>query len=106
MPLSLLEFVERWKASTLSERAAAQSHFIDLCEVLGQPHPAAADQSGNSYTFEKHVSNWKRWRKLRKAAPVGSPHGAAWYCPKRECRVMDVAKPQVARNPTERIGSC
>ena len=55
-PLSLPEFVERWKASTLSERAAAQSHFIDLCEVLGQPHPAAADQSGDSFTFEKHVS--------------------------------------------------
>src|SRR5664280_2235820 len=56
MPLSLPEFVERWKASTLSERAAAQSHFIDLCEVLGHPHPAAADQSGDSYTFEKRVS--------------------------------------------------
>jgi type II restriction/modification system DNA methylase subunit YeeA len=55
-PLSLPEFVERWKASTLSERAAAQSHFIDLCEVLGQPHPAAADHSGDTFTFEKHVS--------------------------------------------------
>jgi type II restriction/modification system DNA methylase subunit YeeA len=54
--LSLPEFVERWKASTLSERAAAQSHFIDLCEVLGHPHPAAADQTGESFTFEKHVS--------------------------------------------------
>jgi hypothetical protein len=54
--LSLPEFVERWKASTLSERAAAQSHFIDLCELLGQPHPAAADQSGDSFTFEKSVS--------------------------------------------------
>ncbi len=56
MPLSLPEFVERWKASTLSERAAAQSHFIDLCEVLEQPHPAAADQTGERYSFEKHVS--------------------------------------------------
>jgi hypothetical protein len=55
-PLSLIQFVERWKASTLSERAAAQSHFIDLCEVLEQPHPAAADQTGESFTFEKHVS--------------------------------------------------
>ena len=55
-PLSLPDFVERWKASTLSERAASQSHFIDLCEVLGQPHPAAADQSGDTFTFEKHVS--------------------------------------------------
>src|ERR1700732_1590483 len=54
--LSLPEFIERWKASTLSERSAAQSHFIDLYEVLGQPHPAAADQTGENYTFEKHVS--------------------------------------------------
>jgi len=59
MPLSLAEFVTRWKASTLTERAAAQSHFIDLCEVLHQPHPAAADQTGDSYTFEKHVSATK-----------------------------------------------
>jgi hypothetical protein len=56
LPLSLPEFVERWKASTLSERAAAQSHFIDLCGVLGQPHPAATDQTGDTFTFEKHVS--------------------------------------------------
>jgi type II restriction/modification system DNA methylase subunit YeeA len=56
MPLSLAEFVERWKAVTLTERAAAQSHFIDLCEVLSQPHPAAADHTGDSFTFEKHVS--------------------------------------------------
>jgi type II restriction/modification system DNA methylase subunit YeeA len=55
-PLSVPEFVERWKASSLSERAASQSHFIDLCEVLGQRHPAAADQTGDTFTFEKHVS--------------------------------------------------
>jgi hypothetical protein len=54
--LSLPEFVERWKASSLSERAAAQSHFIDLCEVLGHPHPAASDQKGDSFTFEKSVT--------------------------------------------------
>jgi hypothetical protein len=33
--LALPEFIERWKASELSERAAAQSHFIDLCDLLG-----------------------------------------------------------------------
>jgi hypothetical protein len=59
MPLSLAEFVTRWKASTLSERAAAQSHFIDLCDVLHQPHPAAADPIGDAFTFEKHVSQTK-----------------------------------------------
>lgn len=56
MPLSLVEFVERWKASELSERAAAQSHLIDMCEVLGHPHPAAADHTGENFAFEKHVS--------------------------------------------------
>jgi len=56
MPLSLAEFVTRWKTCTLTERSASQSHFIDLCEVLHQPHPAAADQTGDAFTFEKHVS--------------------------------------------------
>ena len=56
MALSVAEFVERWKAIELTERSAAQSHFIDLCEVLGQQHPAAADHIGDTFTFEKHVS--------------------------------------------------
>jgi type II restriction/modification system DNA methylase subunit YeeA len=56
MPLSLPEFVARWKASSLSERAGSHSHFNDLCEVLGSPHPAAADHTGESFTFEKRVS--------------------------------------------------
>ncbi len=57
--LALPEFIERWKASELSERAAAQSHFIDLCDLLGQSHPAAADPTGDTFTFEKHVSKLK-----------------------------------------------
>jgi len=48
--------VGKWKAISLTERSAAQSHFIDLCEVLGQQHPAAADHVGDTFTFEKHVS--------------------------------------------------
>lgn len=59
MPLSLPDYVNRWKASTLTERAAAHSHFLDLCDVLRQPHPAAADQTGDSFTFEKYVSKLK-----------------------------------------------
>jgi type II restriction/modification system DNA methylase subunit YeeA len=54
--LTLPEFIQRWESATLSERSAAQSHFIDLCEVLGQPRPAAADQAGAFYTFEKGVA--------------------------------------------------
>jgi len=59
MALSLPEFVTRWKASSLSERSGSQQHFCDLCEVLGQPRPAAVDQSGETFTFEKHVSTLK-----------------------------------------------
>ena len=33
------DFVARWQAADLSERAACQSHFADLCAVLGQPKP-------------------------------------------------------------------
>ncbi len=56
MPLSLAQFVERWKIASLSESSGAQTHFIDLCDMLGQPHPAAADATGETYTFEKAVS--------------------------------------------------
>ncbi len=56
MPFTLPEFVAHWRAVDLSERSAAQSHFLDLCELLGQPKPADADPSGVFYTFEKGVS--------------------------------------------------
>src|SRR5947207_680217 len=37
------EFIATWKKANLSERSAAQSHFLDLCDLLGQPKPAHAD---------------------------------------------------------------
>src|SRR5687768_555539 len=54
--LTLPAFVARWQHATLTERSAAQSHFIDLCDVLGQPRPAAVDQAGAFFTFEKGVA--------------------------------------------------
>jgi type II restriction/modification system DNA methylase subunit YeeA len=56
MKLSLPEFIRRWKDSELPERAGSHSHFIDLCEILNEPHPAAADPKGVDYAFEKHVN--------------------------------------------------
>lgn len=48
-------FVEKWSKAQLSERAASQEHFIDLCHLIGQPTPASADATGEDYCFEKHV---------------------------------------------------
>jgi hypothetical protein len=50
------QFIAKWKAADLSERSAYQQHFLDLCDLLGQPKPADADKTGAWYTFEKGVS--------------------------------------------------
>jgi hypothetical protein len=49
------DFIAKWKRANLSERSAAQQHFLDLCDLLGQPKPAAADPDGSWYTFERGV---------------------------------------------------
>jgi type II restriction/modification system DNA methylase subunit YeeA len=56
MNLSLPEFIRRWKDSELTERQGSHSHFIELCQILNEPHPAAADPKGVDYAFEKHVN--------------------------------------------------
>ena len=48
-------FVERWERVTLSERSSYQQHFLDLCDMLDESKPAASDEMGTSYTFEKRV---------------------------------------------------
>ncbi|MGD9508471.1 MAG: class I SAM-dependent DNA methyltransferase, partial [Geminicoccaceae bacterium] len=46
-------FIAKWREAQLTERAAAQSHFLDLCEVLGEQKPTDADPKGEWYCFEK-----------------------------------------------------
>ncbi len=46
------EFIAKWHNSPLGERAAAQSHFLDLCELLDEPVPAKADPTGKDFGFE------------------------------------------------------
>ena len=46
----------KWRGAKLSERAASQEHFIDLCRLLGQPTPAEVDGTGAEYTFEKSAA--------------------------------------------------
>lgn len=47
------EFIRKWKTAELKERAAAQSHFIDLCRMLEEPAPTDADPKGDWYAFER-----------------------------------------------------
>ena len=46
-------FARKWIASTRTERAASQEHFLDLCELLDEPTPNEADPTGDFYAFEK-----------------------------------------------------
>ena len=47
------QFIKKWKPVQLTERAAAQSHFIDLCALVGHDDPVTADPKGDWFTFEK-----------------------------------------------------
>ena len=47
------EFIAKWRSAVLKERSAAQEHFLDLCRVLGEPTPAEADPTGDTYCFER-----------------------------------------------------
>ncbi len=46
-------FKAKWNKVELTERAAAQQHFLDLCELLEHPKPAEMDPTGESFTFER-----------------------------------------------------
>lgn len=67
--MSVPAFVAKWSGSTLTERSAAQSHFIDLCAVLGHPSPTDADPKGEFFTFEKGA----------KTTDDGSGWADVWY---------------------------
>ena len=49
-------FIAKWSKVDLTERSAAQAHFLDLCELAGHPKPQEADPKGESFTFERGAS--------------------------------------------------
>ena len=49
------DFIAKWQDVELTERSASQSHFNDLCALVGVPDPVAADPCGEWFTFEKGV---------------------------------------------------
>jgi type II restriction/modification system DNA methylase subunit YeeA len=50
------EFIGKWRGVELKERSASQSHFNDLCALLGVIDPVSADPQGDWFTFEKGAS--------------------------------------------------
>lgn len=46
------KFVAKWHNNELSERAGAQTHFLDLCDLLGVDKPSDPD----NYCFERGAS--------------------------------------------------
>ena len=50
------QFIQKWSSSTLKESSAAQSHFNDLCALLGEPTPTEVDPGGSWFTFEQNAS--------------------------------------------------
>ena len=47
------ESIAKWHVVELKERSVSQSHFNDLCRLLGEPTPTDADPSGEWYCFER-----------------------------------------------------
>ena len=45
-------FIDKWRGADLKERSAAQTHFNDLCRLLGVDDPVTADPKGTWFTFE------------------------------------------------------
>jgi type II restriction/modification system DNA methylase subunit YeeA len=48
-------FISKWSEVTTLERATVQSHFNDLCRLLGEKEPHEADPTGEWFAFEKGV---------------------------------------------------
>ncbi|RGP37733.1 class I SAM-dependent DNA methyltransferase [Pseudotabrizicola alkalilacus] len=50
------EFIAKWRTVELKERSASQSHFNDICRLLGVDDPITADKTGDAFCFEKGAS--------------------------------------------------
>jgi type II restriction/modification system DNA methylase subunit YeeA len=87
------DFIKKWKTHALTERAAAQEHFIDLCRLFDHPTPAEADPAGEFFTFERGaaiVGGGDGW------ADVWKKGYFAWEYKKRR-RNLDEAMTQLVR---------
>lgn len=84
-------FIEKWRKSALKERSASQSHFNDLCTLLGEKNPTDADQSGEWLCFEKGAKKTGGGDGCRFYENTGHPplftQKILLHCPHIKCRV-------------------
>jgi type II restriction/modification system DNA methylase subunit YeeA len=87
------QFIKKWKQHELTERAAAQPHFIDLCVLVGHEDPITADPKGEWFTFEKGATKTGGGKGF---ADVWKKGFFAWEYKKRK-RNLDEALAQLVR---------
>jgi type II restriction/modification system DNA methylase subunit YeeA len=106
------EFIKKWTAAKLSESSAAQQHFLDLCSLLGQPKPAEADPTGDTFTFEKGGTTatgghgwadvWKRGAFAWEYKGPGKDLNAAYFQLKKYADMLE-NPPLLITSDTKRI---
>jgi hypothetical protein len=55
--MRVADFFAKRRSADLTECTAAQSHFPDLCDPLGEEAPTDADPKGEWYAFGKGATN-------------------------------------------------
>jgi type II restriction/modification system DNA methylase subunit YeeA len=55
--MTVKQFIEKWSKMELRERASSQSHFNDICALIGHATPTDIDPKGEFFTFEANVDN-------------------------------------------------
>lgn len=71
------QFIATWKNNPLSERAGAQQHFRDLCDLLGVDKPRDPD----NYCFEhgaRKADGGDGWADVWKRRPFRLREQEAW----------------------------
>ena len=84
-------FIARWKDNALTERAGAQAHFDDLCDLLGVAKPRDPEH----YCFERGAKN-------RVVGTAGPMSGSAAVSGGRTRNRGAISKPHSSSSPTTR----
>ena len=60
------QFVAKWSTIQQKETAVSQSHFNDICALVGHAPPIAYDPTGKNFSFEAQTSKPGRPKRVRR----------------------------------------